>query len=135
MLENPRPHSFQSGLGVITGWVCTAGRVDIEINGATTLTAAYGTDRADTRAVCGDADNGFGLLVNWNLLGSGTHTVRVFADGVLVGEAPVTISTLGTKFVSGASGTYVLQHFPQSGRNTTVRWEESLQNFVIIGVE
>lgn len=135
MLENPQPRSFHSGIGVISGWVCTAGRVEIEIDGVTTLTAAYGTDRADTRAVCGDADNGFGLLINWNLLGSGTHTVRAIADEAVVGEATVTVSTFGTEFLRGTSGTYALQDFPQDGRKTILRWEESLQNFVIIGVE
>ncbi|MCS6926765.1 MAG: PQQ-dependent sugar dehydrogenase, partial [Candidatus Binatia bacterium] len=135
VLENPQPRSFHSGIGVITGWVCTAARVDIEIDGVATFPAAYGTDRADTRAVCGDTDNGFGLLINWNLLGSGTHTVRAIADGTVVGEATVTVSTFGTEFVTGASGTYTLQDFPQQGRKTTIRWEESLQNFVIVGRE
>src|SRR5918992_2731893 len=83
LLENPQPASFQSGIGVISGWVCTATRVDIDFdNGAFTLQAAYGTSREDTRGVCGDADNGFGLLFNWNILGDGEHRVRALADGV-----------------------------------------------------
>ena len=32
-LENPRPSSFQSGIGVISGWVCEADEVAIEIDG------------------------------------------------------------------------------------------------------
>lgn len=135
VLENPRPHSFQSGIGAVTGWVCAAERIDIEIDGAATFTAAYGTEREDTRAACGDADNGFSLLINWNLLGDGARTVRVLADGALVGEASLTVSTFGTEFLAGASGTYVLHDFPRGGRNTTIRWEEGLQNFVIVGVE
>ena len=78
-LENPQPNSFQSGIGVISGWVCDAQRIDIELDGVRTQ-AAYGTSRGDTRAVCGDDNNGFGLLFNWNLLGAGVHTVKAFAD-------------------------------------------------------
>ena len=74
-LENPGPESFQSGIGVISGWVCEAEEIVIELNGAPQA-VAYGTERLDTARVCGDTDNGFGLLFNWNLLGDGEHTVR-----------------------------------------------------------
>ena len=88
-LENPGADSFQSGLGVLSGWVCEAGGVAIEIekeNGEVVeLEAAYGTARADTAAICGDADTGFGLLFNWNLLGDGEHEVVVFVDGLVAG--------------------------------------------------
>ena len=40
----------------------------IEINGQP-YEATYGTERLDTVPVCGDTDNGFGLLFNWNNLG------------------------------------------------------------------
>ena len=74
-LENPGPASFQSGLGVISGWVCAADTVEIELNGVP-HEAAYGTERADTQGACGDSDNGFGLLFNWNLLGTATTKWR-----------------------------------------------------------
>ena len=45
-LENPQPGSFQSGIGVISGWVCDAQRIDIELDGVRTQ-AAYGTNRGD----------------------------------------------------------------------------------------
>ena len=32
-LENPAPQSFQSGIGVISGWVCEADEIIVEING------------------------------------------------------------------------------------------------------
>jgi hypothetical protein len=31
------------------------------------------TSRLDTVGICGDADNGFGRLINWSLLGNGTQ--------------------------------------------------------------
>jgi len=39
---------------------------------------AYGTSRLDTQAVCGDSDNAFSYLMNWNLLSTGWHTIRVY---------------------------------------------------------
>ena len=61
-LENPGRDSFQSGIGVLSGWVCAAGVVEIELNGVP-QEAAYGTERLDTAGVCGNTDNGFGLVV------------------------------------------------------------------------
>ena len=43
--------------------------------------AAYGTERADTADHCGDTNNGFGLLWNWNKLTDGPHTMRLLVDG------------------------------------------------------
>ena len=71
-LENPGADSFQSGVGILSGWVCDAAVVEIELNGMP-QEAAYGTERRDTASVCGDTDNGFGLLFNWNLLSDGEH--------------------------------------------------------------
>ena len=140
VLENPSPGSFQSGLGAITGWVCEAEAITIAFHHGTTgavstFTAGYGTSRADTLAACGDADNGFSLLFNWNLLGDGRHTVRALADGVEFATVTVTVSTLDGEFVTGLDRAFALVDFPSAGHATIVAWEESLQNFVITGVE
>lgn len=132
-LENPQPRSSKGGIGVVSGWVCNAIRVDIIFDGVATLQAAYGTSREDTRSVCGDANNGFGLLLNWNLLRDGTHSVRALADGVEFGRATFTVVTLGTEFLRGANGCYLLENFPQPGKSVTVCWEQSSQSFVITG--
>ena len=102
-LENPGANSFQSGIGVISGWVCEADAVEIAIDGETQA-AAYGTPRADTVADCGDVANGFGLLFNWNLLGGGVHTVRAVVDDVELGRATVRVTTLGRGVCPGCSG-------------------------------
>ena len=130
-LENPSPSSFQSGIGLFSGWVCDAQKVEIEINARLTLKAGYGTIRSDTAGVCGDTNNGFGLLFNWNLLGDGTHTVRALADGREFGRARFTVTTLGTEFLTGVSGTYRLPNFPKQGTNVIVEWQQASQNFVI----
>jgi len=132
VLENPQPNSSVSGISTISGWVCTATQVNVLVNDSIVIPAAYGTPRSDTRERCGDDNNGFSILVNWNELGSGTHQVVAFADGVEFGRATVTVSTFGTPFLSGANGTFVI---PFNGHNVTLKWDEQLQNFVINGIQ
>lgn len=133
-LEDPSPASFQSGIGLVRGWVCSANRVDVELDGRLAVQAVYGESRADTRGVCNDDNNGFSLQVNWNDVGDGAHSVRVLADGAEVGSATFTVVTLGLgSFPKGLSGDFVLNNFPQAGKQTGVRWQESQQNFVITG--
>ena len=139
-LENPAPGSFQSGLGVISGWVCEADTVEIVFEpGGTDDTllfeAGAGTERADTADYCGDTANGFGLLFNWNLLGDGTHTVRALADGDEFAHSTVTVTTLDGEFARGLRRTHEIADFPAPGQTTTVEWREGPQNFVITGVE
>ena len=130
-LENPQPDSFQSGIGVISGWACNAERIEITFNGGPPQEAAYGTSRGDTAGTCGDTDNGFGLLFNWNLLGDGAHTVQALADGVEFATATVIVTTLGTEFRRGARGEVSIPDFPTPGQTLTLRWQQTQQNFVI----
>ena len=52
ILGNPQPGSFQSGVGVISGWVCEAEQIDIVFNPGTATEeawrAGYRTTRSDT---------------------------------------------------------------------------------------
>ena len=144
ILENPQPGSFQSGVGVISGWVCNAERIDIVFNPGTateeTWRAGYKTTREDTAytpegaAICGDTDNGFGLLFNWNRLGDGIHTVSARADGVEFGSATVVVTTFGKEFLRDASGTFTVSDFPQPGISVDLLWQQSQQNFAIAGI-
>ncbi len=137
-LGNPAPHAFQgglgavrqSGLGAVRGWECDADDVIIQING-TPYPAVYGTERPDTLESCGDTDNGFELLLNWNELGDGEHEVVAIVDGTELGRATVLVTTLGAPFVSGLHGTCEMADFPTPGENVTLVWQEARQNFVI----
>lgn len=133
-LENPADVSSISGISLISGWVCDAERVEVEIDGTIVVEAAYGTPRADTMGECGDIDNGFGLLVNYGVLGEGVHSIRLLADGLEVGSAVFNVTTLGAPFVSGLSGTFILPGFPGDGQQSTIRWLQSVQGFVITDV-
>ena len=83
--------------------------------------AAYGTERFDTETapdgaeLCGDTDNGFGLLFNWNRLGGGEHEVVAFVDEVELGRATVRVTTLGQEFLRGVEGECVVEDFPHLG--------------------
>ena len=134
-LENPGPGAFKSGIGIISGWVCEATQVEVEIDGRHRIAAEYGTDRADTRRECGDSQNGFVTLFNWNILGRGRHTMRLLADNVEIARSSFTVTTFGQEFLQGAAGAYTLRNFPWAGSSTVIEWEESSQNFVIRGVE
>ena len=157
-LENPTPvdiygkgSSHQSGVGIISGWVCEAEKVEIVIldiakeqneeGYITRHEPGYGTERLDTKKVCGDTDNGFGLLFNWNRLGDGEYIVNLIVHGfgpqglVSLGHARVKVTTLGEEFLRGAEGEYVLENFPEAGQSVTIEWNQGLQNFVITGRE
>ena len=129
-LENPAPDGYESGIGLISGWLCSAGQVEIAFDGGALVKMAYGTSRADTASICGDSDNGFGLLYNFNLLGPGTHIVRLYADGVLFATRTFTVATLGSEFITGLSRNFLVDNFPGPGQGAVVRWQESKQNFV-----
>lgn len=132
VLESPRQGGTGSGIITIFGWVCNAIQVELRIDGSP-IQAVYGSSREDTRSTCGDANNGFSLLFNLNILGDGPRTIVAYADGAEFARATFTVVTLGAEFLTGVSGTYVLPNF--AGRNVIIQWQESLQNFGIIGTQ
>ncbi len=134
VLENPPPNSFQSGIGIVSGWKCTAGNLTFTIDNGPSAQLVYGTSRLDTRSVCGHSNTGFAYLINWNLAGNGQHTIRVYDNGVQFVQATFTATTLGTEFLHSASGRYILPNFPLPGVDVSIRWQESAQNFVLDGV-
>ena len=129
-LENPAQSTAVSGIAVISGWHCSASRVEVEIAGGARIAAASGTDRADAAATCGKRDTGFGLLVNWGILAPGTHTLRVLADGAEFARRTVTVVSLGAEFLRGRSASIDLPDFPSTGRVTVLEWREAAQGFV-----
>ena len=121
---------------MLSGWVCEGDEVEIEITTeggeVARQVAAYGTERLDTQDACGDTDNGFGLLFNWNLLDDGVHEVVAYVDDEELGRATVRVTTLGTEFLRGAAGECVVEDFPTVGETMRLAWQQNQQNFVIV---
>ena len=136
VLENPAPASYQSGISVISGWVCEADAVVIEVDGQS-FAAAAGTERLDTLDRCGDTANGFGVLVNWAEFGAGEHEVVALVDGVELSRATVTVTVVDETgpFVRGLAKRAELVGFPTPEETVTVEWQQRQQNFVITGVD
>ena len=132
-LENPASGSTQSGIGLISGWVCEAEKVEVAITDGPTYTAGYGTPRGDTSSICGDSDNGFGVLLNYNTLGTGTHTATLLVDGVESGTTSFNVLRMSTgEFATGLTKTATLADFPSAGHSVTLEWSQAQQNFNIV---
>jgi hypothetical protein len=134
-LETPQPNSYQSGIGLIRGWVCDAEEIELTIDNRVKIQPVYGNLRSDTKNICGDKNNGFEYLINWNEFSNGLHTLRAKADGIEFAEVQFTVTTfnMGT-YLTGLTGTYILEDFPIKDKETEIQWSESNQNFVISNV-
>ena len=129
MLENPGNGSFYSGIGVISGWKCSAnGQLTVRFNGGSAIPLAYRNERGDTRGTCGDTNNGFVAIWNWAELGDGTHTAVVYDNGREFARSTFTVATLGEAFVTGASGECTIQNFPSYGETATFEWNQNTQH-------
>jgi hypothetical protein len=128
-LENPAPGATVSGLGLVSGWHCSASRIELAFDAQPPVRAGSGTDRLDTLQACGRRDTGFGFLVNWAVLGAGPHTVRALADGVEFASARVEVVTLGAEFLRGRAASVVVPGFPDASQSTELAWNEGLQAF------
>ena len=133
VLENPRDNSFQSGIGIFSGWYCDAEKIELIIDDRPAKTAAYGTPRGDTKSVCGDTDNGFGLLFFFNMFGTGIHTVRALADGVEFDRATFSVDYLDPGYMRGLTS-WVDISVPELGKKATLLWQESIQAYTVSNV-
>ncbi len=130
--EVPGEESIQSGVGIIRGWACDATKVEISIDSGERIPIAYGTSRKDTVGICGDSNNGYGMVFAWGLLGEGMHRLQVFLDGhSLIADVEFAVTGIGDPFAKGLAGTYELTDFPAIGESVTVQWSEPDQNFII----
>ncbi len=117
---------------MISGIVCDAQTVTIHIDDLAPLEAAYGTSRNDSLDACGDTDNGFGLLLNWNLVGAGVHEIVARADGVEFARVTVVVTTLGLgEFPRGLEKEVTLEDLLPGGADVVLEWVEAVQNFQI----
>ena len=133
-LEIPGPGTTLSGIGLISGWKCTAGELTVRFNGDDPLPLLYGAERKDVQdaGACDSAEVGFVSVMNWGNLGAGTHNAVVYDDGVEFDRSTFTVVTIGQAFVEGLAVRGLLDDFPHQGEQVVLEWRESLQNFVIV---
>ena len=133
-LENPSPNSFQSGIGVISGWVCEAEGV------RSRLAISGGRWRATARSgwtpkTCAGRGQRLWVALQLELLGDGEHEVIARVDGTELGRTTVRVTTLGEEFVQGAEGECTVSDFPVPGERVTLTWQQNSQNFVMTDVQ
>ena len=129
-LENPAPASVKSGVSVVSGWICDAKELEVSFDGGPRQFVPYGSERPDTTGVCGDTDNGFSLLINYNELGDGEHTATLYVDGQIETTRAFFVLTLGEPFLRGVKG--VGRVALSNGESVVVRWDEAIQGFTIL---
>ncbi|MBN9425973.1 MAG: hypothetical protein J0H09_05650 [Burkholderiales bacterium] len=133
-LENPVAGSTESGIGVVSGWHCTAKEITVFVDGASLGKSGVGSARNGTAGICGHANTGFSLLYNYNLPEPGAHGIAVYADGQLLERRTFnTVRSGGVPFLEGKSATATIQNFPVNGKATALRWSQAKQSFVVVG--
>lgn len=132
-LETPRSATAYSGIGLISGWHCSARRVEISIDGGAPMLAGSGTPRQDTAGVCGRSDTGFSMAMNWNLLSTpnDSHRILAMADGVVFADTTFQTTSSGVEYLTGKRAAVSVPNFPTFGAITHLKWDEAQQNFRI----
>ena len=134
-LEVPTPNTTVSGIGVISGWKCDVdGPLTVRFNGDTPIPLVYGSERADTRGVCGDTNNGFVTIWNWGNLGDGQYTAVVYDNGQEFARSTFRVVTTGEEFLRGASGACEIPDFPAPGETARFKWNQSTQHLELDSV-
>ena len=134
-LENPGPGAKMSGIGIVSGWRCAGNKITAQFDERAPIEVAYGTPRGDTRGQCADPDrvnNAYVLQWNYALLGDGEHTLRLFDEGVEFASTTFSVQTLGNPFVRDLEGEYLIESFPEAGRNAVIEWQQGKQGFGVI---
>ena len=135
MLENPADNALYSGINVISGWKCDAkGALTVRFNEGKPIPLVYGSQRDDTRPVCGDANNGFVAIWNWAILGDGTHTAVVYDNGIEFDRSTFDVGTTGEEFLEGATAQVWIGDFPAPGERTRFVWNQSTQHLELAEV-
>ena len=134
-LGNPGNGLSYSGIGVVSGWKCTAnGPLTVRFDGGNPLPLLYGSERPDVRDAgkCSDTAVGFVAIWNWGNLDAGTHTAAVYDNGVEFARSTFEVTTAGAGFVRGASAQVMVPDFPALGETTTLEWNEGTQHLEIV---
>lgn len=131
--ESPMQDSIQTGIGLIRGWACNAGKVEISIDGGQKERIPYGGSRGDTKDVCSNEGfNGYGTVMAWGLLSVGEHSLQTYVDDIEISDVTFTVVKVDDGFLKREGAEYTLTDFPETGQQVRVQWRDAIQNFTII---
>ena len=135
-LDIPTPHTTLSGIGVVSGWKCTAGELTVRFDGGAPLPLVYGSARPDVLddGACDHDRVGFVSIMNWGELGDGQHTAVVYDDGVEFDRSTFHVVTTGEAFLVGAAGQCVVSDFPAPNENARFIWNQPTQHLELAEV-
>lgn len=135
-IENPGHMSYESGVGIISGFHCTADKVKIIVDDREVGLAYVGTNRADAKSLCGKEEVGFAYLINFNSLSPGEHKIKLLHNDVMFATATFfTKRSGGQEFAKGLKRRFRIDGFPSRAQGAEIVWVESKQNFVISKIE
>ena len=134
-LDVPAQGSTQSGIGLVHGWSCLGGHLEVELreaDGTLILTdpLPHGAYRPTTQDICGDTENGFSAPMNWGRLQPGPKTLTIFVNGVKRVTRNFSVTTFGEEYVDDAGGTCEIADF-RDGQNATFVWQQANQGLVL----
>ena len=141
VLEVPGDGSIQSGVHVLSGWVCSGEKVEIDIvtadssNHIGRFKTAYNNERLDTLGVCGDTDNGFVSIFNYSNLLPGEYSAKLYVDGEWQDSARFKVLRVeeDIPFIRGLKGSGLVD-LNKTGKSVQIEWKEELQGFGITDV-
>ena len=137
-LENPGHNSFQSGVRVLSGWVCDADTVELAIGTPGGRGRRMGRSAWIPKVRVGIRTMGLGCCSTGICWGRGSMTVVAWVDDIELGRATVRVTTVGEgaeeEFLRGAEGECMAEDFPMLGETVTLEWQQNSQNFVITDV-
>lgn len=133
-LEAPDEGQTLTGIGLLRGWACDAETVSVRIDGHRRIPISVGSPRGDTEEICGTADTGFALLLNWNNLGAGEHTLDLFINSRLYTTRTITVITYGQRYMTGMEKEWTITDWPEPGIDTIIAWNEATQNIEIVDI-
>jgi len=132
----PAPGSVQSGIGIVSGWKCSANGLTARFDGGDPLPIAHGTPRGDTLGLCADPEQqntAFALQWNYSNLDDGEHLLEILDGGEVWRSVNFSVQRLaGQRFLRGVERCLGLEGFPGPDEMQHVEWQQSSQSFVLV---
>lgn len=137
-IEIPKSGSTISGISLIAGWTCDVAEAltlrieDTQVGSKSgiTIPVLYGGIRSSTIEACGDDDNGFAMLFDYNSLPDGWHTITLSNSGHLLDRAAFFVESPSPDYLTPM--TEVLAGYQANGKEVLLRWVDDQQQFQAI---